>query len=345
MRNIAYLGLDVHARNCVLGNMDDDGEFLGNRDFPTSEKGIINALKSTKARVKHLAIEEGTLARWVAQIASPYVDKVIVCDPRENALIYKSSNKRDKFDTRKLCRLLRFGELKGVYHPESDERAIFKAAVQQYMDLTDQQARVKKKIKAMYRHWGVIFLDHRLYNPKHRERCLQKVKYRNVRSQLNHLYALMDAIEEITKSAFSEMKRLGRRYPEIREFVKISGIGPVGAHVFDAYIQTPHRFATDSRLSKYCRLGITDRTSDGKPLGYKKLDRSGIGHLKAVSFRAFSSSMKSDNEVKSFYLRSLKRTHDHKHARLNTQRKILCVMLSIWKKGEAYQPELFLGST
>jgi len=325
--------------------MDDDGKFLGNRDFPTSEKGIVNALKSIDAKVKHLAIEEGTLTRWVAQLATPYVDTVTTCDPRENALIYKSSNKRDKFDTRKLCRLLRLGELKDVYHPESDERAIFKAAVQHYVDMTNQQARVKKKIKAMYRHWGIIFFGHKLYSTEHRDECLRKVKYRHVRSQLNRLYALMDAIEEITESAFSEMKQLGRRYPEIREFLKIPGVGPVGAHIFDAYIQTPYRFATNSKLYKYCRLGITDRSSDGKPLGYKQLDKSGIGYLKAVSFRAFSSSMKSDNEVKDFYLRSLERTHEHKHARLNTQRKILCVMLSIWKKGEAYKPELFLGST
>ncbi|MFC1811882.1 hypothetical protein ACFL03_04265 [Thermodesulfobacteriota bacterium] len=54
--------------------------------------------------------------------------------------------------------------------------------------------------------------------------------------------------------------------------------------------------------------------------------------------------MKGDNEVKRFYLDSLQRTHNRKHARLNTQRKILAVIYSIWKKGAAYQPELFAGS-
>ena len=54
------------------------------------------------------------------------------------------------------------------------------------------------------------------------------------------------------------------------------------------------------------------------------------------------SAMKGDNEVKRFYLKSLQTTHNHTHARLNTQRKILAVMLSIWKKGQAYRAELFL---
>ena len=99
-----------------------------------------------------------------------------------------------------------------------------------------------------------------------------------------------------------------------------------------------------NQLWKYCRLSITDRSSDGKPLGFKRLDSSGVSELKALSFRAYMAAMKGDNEVKHFFLNSLKSTHNRKHARLNTQRKILTVMYSIWKKGEAYRPELFSGS-
>ena len=64
--------------------------------------------------------------------------------------------------------------------------------------------------------------------------------------------------------------------------------------------------------------------------------------LKALSYHAYISSMRGDNEVKRFYRQSLQRTLNRKHARLNTQRKIITVMYSIWKKGSAYRPELFL---
>ena len=46
------------------------------------------------------------------------------------------------------------------------------------------------------------------------------------------------------QEARRDMIVLGRRYPEIGEFMKMPGVGPVGAHVFAAFIQTPHRFAT-----------------------------------------------------------------------------------------------------
>ncbi len=342
MKKIAYLGMDLHARNFTLGQMDADGSFRGNIESSTSENNIIHALKSIKAKEKYLTIEAGTLTYWAAQVANPFVSQVIICDPRENALIYKSPYKKDKIDTRKLCKLLRFGELHHVYQPENDDRAIFKAAAQHYIDLRDQLTRIKQKIKAMYRHWGIInvFTD-AVYSNSGRDKYLGQVKHHPIRKQLLRLYYLMDQTETVRKSSLNSMKQLGGKYAEIRQFVKIPGIADINAHIFDAFIQTPDRFDKRSRIWKYCRLSITDRSSDGKQLGYQRIDPSGIGELKALSYRAFMAALKGDNEVKRFYLDSLQRTHDRKHARLNTQRKILAVMYSIWKKGVAYKPELF----
>ena len=344
MRKIAYLAIDVHAAHCVLGDMDFDGTFLGNRRFPTSERHISEALKAVKAKEKYLAVEESNLAYWVAQVASPYVTEVISSDPRENALIYRSANKRDKVDTHRLCRLLRLGELSRVYHPENDDRAIFKAAVQHYIDLRDQQVALKNKIKAMYRHWGVIEVTGQAVYGSSRDDYLQRVKHLHIRNQLHRLYCLMDETESMQKRALKAMKQLGRKYAEIKEFEKIPGIGEILAHIFDAFIQTPHRFANKRKLWRYCRLGITDRSSDGKPLGFKRLDKSGLSELKASSYRAWLCAMGSDNEVRRFYSRSLRQTFSHVHARLNTQRKIIAVIYGMWKRGDAYRPQLFLDS-
>lgn len=345
MKKISYLGMDVHAKNCVLGEMDSDGNFIGNQVFPTSEQNIIEAIKNIKAKEKYLTLEESNLAYWVAQVASPYVTKVIPCDPKENALIYKSPTKNDKADTRKLCRLLRLGDLKKVYHPESDDRAIFKASALHYIDFRNQQTALKQKIKAMYQHWGVIdVVGESIYSVEKRHDYLNRVKHLHIRNQLDRLYSLMDETESMEKKALKMMISLGQRYPEIKRFKKIPGIGDISAHTFDAFIQTPDRFATRSKLWRYCRMGVTDHSSDGKPLGYKRLDKSGIPEIKSLLYRAWMSALKGDNEVKQFYLNSLKRTHDRVHARLNTQRKIISVMYGIWKKGEPYNPKSFLGS-
>jgi transposase len=275
MTKVAYLAIDVHARHCVLGHMDFNGHFLGNKTFTTCEQNIIGALKAIRAKEKYLALEESNLAYWAAQVAKPYVTEVICSDPKENALIFRSPHKRDKVDTLKLCRLLRLGELKRVYHPENDERAIFKAAAQHYMDLRNQQIALKQKIKSMFRHWGVIDVaGEAIYTKKKRDDYLKKIKHVAIFNQLNRLFSVMDEAESMQQLALRNLKSLGRKYPEIKEFKKIPGIGDILAHIFDAIIQTPHRFVNKRQIWRYCRLGITDRSSDGKPLGYKRLDRS-----------------------------------------------------------------------
>jgi len=219
--------------------------------------------------------------------------------------------------------------------------------VQQYIDLRTEETRLKQKIKAKYRSWGVHDVEgKRVYNPRNKDEFLKQIKAKPIRNQLERMYAMLEVALRTQESSLNEAIRLGRKYPEIQEFKKIPGIGDIGALTFDAYIQTPDRFTKKSTLWRYCKLGITDRSSDNKPLGYKRLDKAGNSELKAMSYRAYMGAMrvKRENEVRLFFEASLMRTHSSTKARLNTQRKILSVMHGVWIKREGYRSELFSGS-
>ena len=126
------------------------------------------------------------------------------------------------------------------------------------------------------------------------------------------------------------------------------GVGPIAAHVFSAIIETPERFQTKAQLRKYSSLGITDRSSDGKPLGYQRLNRRGNRELKNLSYHAWRTACKSTtgpNAIKSFYEASKQRTHDVRHARLNTQRKILEALWQVWRRRQPFDPNKFFPTT
>ena len=342
-----YMAIDAHARRSVLGVMDESGQYLDDWQFPTTESELIRHVAAVKSPHKRLAIEEGPLAYWIAQTLRGYVDEVFICDPRENALIGHSAHKSDQVDTPKLCRLLRLGELKRVYHPTEDHRAVFKAAVQAYLDLAVEQARLKQKIKAKYRAWGVAVHDTtKVYHPKRRAAYLEQVALAPIREQLERLYAMLEAARQAKRGALRQMVELGRCHSEIAEFAKMPGVGVVGSHVFDAYVQTPERFAGKRQLWRYAQLGLCDRSSDGKPLGRRRLDRSGNSALKAMSYHVWLGALRGHdgNEVKTFYEASLARTQDKTHARLNTQRKVLASLWGLWKRKERYDPKKFLGT-
>ena len=129
MRRVFYLGLDAHTHTCVLAATDSSGYPISAKDFSTSEAAQIHHVVEIRARNKYLAVEESSLAGWIANTLRPYVDELIVCGPRHNALISRSGNRDHVVDAYKLCRLLRMDESMQVYHAAALDRADFKIAV------------------------------------------------------------------------------------------------------------------------------------------------------------------------------------------------------------------------
>lgn len=341
-----YIGLDIHCRTSTICWTDEEGQVLGRQTFRTSEEQLRMHLHDIDAKQKLLTLEESPLAFWTARTVADTVDRVLVCDPWENYLISRSVRKDDEADAEALARLLRMGELEGVYQPANDRRALYKQACKHYIDLRDRQRRLKQQIKARLKRWGHWQIPGKsVYSEEGRTAYLEELPHERIRTQVESLYQLLDLTHQEKQKARSELLELGRPYSEVREFQKIPGIGALSAHTFDAIIQTPHRFATKQKLWRYCKLGIRKRSSGGEPTQIERLDPRGHGELKVISDRAVRSAVgaSGENEVKISYHRSLQRTGEETHARLNTQRKILATMWGLWKTESSYDPDLFLG--
>jgi len=79
-----------------------------------------------------VTLEEGTWAAWLHDLLPPHVTRVLVCDPRKNALL-KVGNKSDRIDARKLSELLYLNKLGPVYHGEPGIRTL-KELARSYLD-------------------------------------------------------------------------------------------------------------------------------------------------------------------------------------------------------------------
>jgi len=340
--SIAWLGLDAHSRNCVLAQLDDQGNEINHWRFPTDPRQLLKHLQAIPAAVKRLMLEESNLARWISQLLRPHVQQLIVCDARRNRLISQDAHKHDRRDAFALARLLRLNEYRSVWQPTDDQRVLFKRAAQAYENSVLRQTRLKLQLKSLFQHWGLFPTGATVFSKAGRSGLLQKLPYHALRSQALLLYELLDQALAGQSQARRLLCQAGRLFPEVQRLRSAPGVGLVGAHLFVAYVQDPHRFAKFSRLTRYCRLAIRDRTSDNKPLGFKQLDRQGNGVLKAISYRAFLQAAKRrSGPLWDFYQASLRQTGSNTHARLNTQRKILLVLWTLWLKGEEFDPNKF----
>ena len=340
-----WAALDLHALNCVLGWMNTDGELVKAVRFATTEEELIKAVRALGKTGVVITLEAGPMTRWAVRILRPLVEKVIVCDPRKNKLVSQDARKNDFGDVERLCELLRLNGLKEVWMGQDESRDLFREAVGEWLGWRDQQRHLKTLIKGKYRQWGITQMGKKdVFNADGRNDYLHLVKDPEQRSFIDRLYRQFDQAWAMWLETGRQVRRMSKKYPEVAVFQEIPGIADVGSNVFSAMVEDPHRFPEVSKVWRFCKLGIVDKTSDGKPLGYQRLDRAGHGELKNVAYTAWRTACKSttgDNEVKRYYLKSLERTHSVRHARLNTQRKILEVMWTIWRKGVPYDPKKF----
>jgi len=302
---------------------------------------LIKAFSDQRGEI-HVHLEAGELAPWAASVITPLVTRVVCSHPKDNAWIAKDADKCDRFDAYKLAELLRLNRFKEVHYAPNQPRRNFKQLVQHYDELTAHQARWKTKLKARLRMQGVIVTGERLFSSSCRKEVLGKLAARDLRTAIKQLYEVLDQSVMAQQQARLLMLRAAQAFPEIKLLRTVPGVGPIGACRFSAYIHTPQRFSSKRKLWKYCRLSVSQRSSNGKPLRRPKLDYSGCGRLKDVSRKAFdvAQRLRTDNGFKRTYQRALETTHDKTHARLTVQRKIISTLRAIWISRTPYRDEL-----
>ena len=193
-------------------------------------------------------------------LLKPHVAKVVVCDPRKNALL-KAGNKNDRIDARKLADLLRSGLLSPVYHGENGVRTL-KELARSYLTLTRDPTRVMNRLKALYRSWAIP--------------CAGAA---SVRAAPSPAMAGQDqrkpacaAGRSFTISSWMRCGlcvskcdgicwRKSRTHSATKLLRQIPSIGPIRAALLIALMQTPHRFRTKRQLWAYSGLALKTSTS------------------------------------------------------------------------------------
>ena len=120
--NIKYIGMDVHKESISIAVMNAEGRLVIESIIETKASTILQFIQGLRGDL-HVTFEEGTWAAWLYDLLKPHVTKLVVCDPRKNALL-KEGNKSDKIDARKLVDLLRGGYLRSVYHGQNGLRTL-----------------------------------------------------------------------------------------------------------------------------------------------------------------------------------------------------------------------------
>jgi hypothetical protein len=100
MDNKKHIGMDVHQTSISIAVRDATGKLVVESIIETKATTILEFIRGVPGTL-WATFEAGTSAAWLYDPLKPYVAKVIVCDPRKNALL-NAGNKNDRVDARKL---------------------------------------------------------------------------------------------------------------------------------------------------------------------------------------------------------------------------------------------------
>ncbi|MDE3169438.1 MAG: transposase [Acidobacteriota bacterium] len=348
MQSLKYLGLDVHRDTISAAVLDGDGKLIMQSILATHAAAILDFVRGLDGTV-HVTFEEGTHSAWLHDLLVRHVARVVVCDPRQNALL-KAGNKSDTIDARKLAELLRAGLLRPVYHGETSAAAL-KQLCRSYAALTEDTTRVKGRIKALYRSQAIPSAGEKPFGRRHRGEWLAQLNEAGMHRRAELLYEEMDALLLLRRQARCELIAESHKHDAVKLLRTVPFLGPIRAAVLIGRVQTPHRFRTKRQFWSYCGLALETRTSADyrfeqgqlvrakKPVFIRGLNLNHNHDLKNLFKSAATAAGAMPGPFHSFYENLLIKGMQPAMARLTLARKIAAITLRVWKKGEPFDAE------
>src|SRR6202047_3459300 len=147
-----YIGLDVHQATIVVAVLDSTGKLVMESILETEAATILQFFAGLRGTLS-VTFEEGTWSVWLYDLLNPHVDKLVVCNPRKNALL-KDGKKSDRIDARQLGELLRGNQLKPVYHGETGVRMLRELS-RSYLTIVKDLSRELNRLHAMSIGWAI----------------------------------------------------------------------------------------------------------------------------------------------------------------------------------------------
>jgi transposase len=348
MESVKYLGFDVHQTTISVAVVNADGKLVMQSVIATHAATILDFIQGLRGTL-HLTFEEGTHSAWLYDLLARRVARVVVCNPRQNALL-KAGNKSDRSDARKLAELLRAGLLSPVYHGESSTRTL-QELVRSYAALTEDTTRVMGRVKALYRSQAIACAGKKPYGRRHRPEWLSKLSQPGLHRRAERLYEELDALQGLRRAAKRELVMESRKHAAAKLLRTVPLLGAIRAAWLIGRVQTPHRFRTKRQFWAYCGLALETRSSadyrfqDGqlvrakKPVFIRGLNRNHNHDLKNLFKSAATTASALHGPFREFYEGLLAKGMQPAMARLTLARKIAAITLSVWKKGENFDAE------
>jgi len=318
-----YIALDWSERNMAVARM-------GKKDIEPKVIDVPSDLKELKLYLsnlhgkKILTIEETTTSQWLFVELYDYADKIFICDPYRNRLL-SDGPKTDRIDAGKLCKLLKNGMMKEVYH-STNELYELRKLVSYYDDEVRAGVRLLNQKSAFYRAENKSWKKKEEIEPSHVNKFI-----------VSQLDEKIESYQEKHKRYEKEFEKIVKKNKVLRSLKSIPGLGPISSVTILSIVIDGKRFKSSNHYLSYCGLVKHEKLSGGRSYG-RRLPRYSR-RLKGVYVSAAVRVASTENPLREYYeyLLNEKKLPVY-NAKNALARYIAKISLGIIKSGEKYKP-------
>jgi transposase len=340
-----YIGGDVHAASVTFSVRGATGKIVRRDVVETNGKALIGYITQQPGDI-HLCIEESEWSGWLYEILAPHVAEFVVYRPR-----WRPGPKSDRHDADDLSERMRTGKVGVPVFKNRKQFAHLREASRSYSMLTRDEARVKTRLKSLYRSRGISCAGDAVYRPEKREDYVKRLP-KALQTTAVLLGRELDALVALQDEAEKGLVRESHRHPISRILETAPGFGAKRTAQLIPIVATPWRFRTKKQFWSYCGFGITMHTTSDWLQGEGGWERSRVAQTRGLS-RSYNHQLKwifkgaattviahsGGSPLRRHYDWLLENGTKPNLAKLTIARRIAAIVLAMWKAKEKYNPE------
>ena len=340
MEQKRFVGIDLGKRTYEIKIIESDGKVSGTNGLtnPAGRKTLYKKLRCTD----RVAIEVCSLAMVMAKEMQNEVGcEVVLLNPSQIALIYRSLKKNDKEDALKLARLVQKytnEELPKVELPSEHEENI-RQILTELRQLKHDRTREINRLHAIFLECGITEMKKKdlatACNRNENIRILKGMSLSEAQRCLKRLELIDEQLEEVEETLDAEIE--GDK--NVEKLMEIPGVGKQLAASFIGFLGDGSRFPNVSTIG--AATGLVPRidiSSTIKRLGH--ITKCGNTNLRSLLILAAWSHVRSNGggAIKDKYLYMTQvQSKGKKIAIVAVARKLAELMYTLLKNGTSYE--------
>jgi transposase len=222
-----------------------------------------------------------------------------------------------------------------------DARMITQLALERALPAWTPPSEAIRKLRSLTReHLNLKELSTQVKNQLHAKECSYKPlaeTAKRMKQQLAFFTKQITAIE-------NEVRKLVDQNAELKEGVEyLDSIQGVGFMTAVGVLAETNGFAlirNTKQITSYAGLDVRLNQS-GKKTGKTSISKHGNKHLRQLVYMPALAAIRFNEHLKTVYERLVVKKQNKKIALIAVARKLLCLMFTLWKKKDMYQPDYY----